>query len=124
MVSGTGRLTAKPELRYSGAGKAVATFRVAVNELIPGKKDPVASFFNVVSFGKAAERHAEKIEKGQLVEVHGRLRENRYVKDGQKRSRVEIVALSVMRLSKNGNGNGNGHTAEPPTEQDLPVEPE
>jgi single-strand DNA-binding protein len=58
---------------------------------------------NVTFFGKIAERLA-KFTKGDLVHVRGRVRQNRYEKDGQMQFNVDLIADSIARLAKVGEG--------------------
>ena len=86
-----------PELRYSSSGTAFTKFAVA---LYAGKNDDGSykdsHFIDVVCFGDMAEAVAEQINKGDRVTVVGRLQQNRWETDeGQKRSKIEIVADEV-----------------------------
>ncbi len=89
-----GRLARDPELRFTGSGKAVATFSIAVNR--PFSKTNEADFFNVVVWGKAAENCANYLAKGRLVGVEGRLQSRSYeTQAGDKRYVTEVVAGRV-----------------------------
>lgn len=96
-----GNLTRDPELRYTPAGKAVANFSIAVNRRFK-TDDQVreeTDFFDIVVFGKQAENCSEYLSKGRPVLVDGRLQQRRWeTDDGQKRSKVEVVAMSVQFL--------------------------
>lgn len=93
-----GRLTKDPELRYTASGIAQATFGIAQNQR---KKvgnewvDGDTSFFDVVCWRDLAENTAE-LAQGQSVVVVGRLQQRSWEHEGQKRSKVEIVAEDVM----------------------------
>lgn len=88
-----GRLANDPELRFTASGKAVATFRIAVDR--PFKKDE-ADFFNVVVWGNSAEACSNYTKKGRLVAIDGRLQSRTYEnKEGQKRYVTEVVANQV-----------------------------
>mgnify|MGYP001132721429 CR=1 FL=1 len=92
-VTLTGRLTRDPELRYSANGNAVCKFGLAVKRRF--SRDEV-DFFDCVTFNKTAETVAEHCQKGRLVGIEGWLQQNRWeTNDGQKRSRVEVVADNV-----------------------------
>lgn len=106
-----GRLTRDVELKYMNNGNAVASMSIAVNR---SKKEgdqwvSEAHFFDVSYFGKGAEAVKPYLTKGKQVAVQGSLRQNRWEKDGQKQSRVVIVADSVELLGGNG-GNGGGYS--------------
>ena len=95
-VSIVGRLTRTPDLK-TGNDKSYSKFAIANN---PGGKDNDASFFDVTIFGKMAENCNKFLEKGNLVAITGRLIQSRWVnKDGDKRSKVEIIANTVSFLS-------------------------
>lgn len=97
-----GNLTKDPELRYTPQGTAVASFRIAVNSKIKqqGELKDETLFIGVVVFGKQAESAGQYLSKGRSVLVEGRLQERNWEKDGQKHSRMEVVASSVRFLSK------------------------
>lgn len=101
VVGINGRLTANVELRHSKAGNAVANFSIAVNSREKDGDEWVdyASFFDVVAFGKTAERLASHMEKGCMVGVSGALKQERWEKDGQKRSKVVLIARDIEFLT-------------------------
>lgn len=104
-----GNLTRDPELRFSAGGTAVAKLGLAVNHRYKKNDQNIeeVSFFDIVVFGKQAEVCADYLTKGRNVLVEGRLRQNRWEKDGQKRSKVEVVADRVRFM-----GSGPGRAAE------------
>jgi single-strand DNA-binding protein len=73
-----------------------------------------ANFFDIVLWGRQGESLNQYLVKGKLVGVDGELRQDRWVQDGQNRSKVEIVAANLQLLgggpgaSGAGGGNGNG----------------
>ena len=98
-----GRLGRDPEVRYLDSGKAVANGRIAVN--IPGSKlgdgnEP--DWFKVEVWGEVAQAFADQCRKGDLVEVIGRVRTNRWT-DGQGQPRLDLIvtadAWSLVRPS-------------------------
>ena len=82
-----GRLTAKPELRYTASNTAYTRFSVAVNRNFTnaeGKRE--ADFINVVAWRKQAETISKFFDKGNLIALEGRLQTGSYDdKDGNKR---------------------------------------
>lgn len=89
----TGRLTADPVLRMTQAGKAVTSYRVAVNRSYSREGDPTADFFQVTAFGKAAEFVKRYFSKGQMIAVSGELRLDEYTtQSGEKRMQPTIYA--------------------------------
>ena len=100
-----GRLVRDPEIRYSQSGVAICKISVANNDNI--KKDgnwtDEVSYFDVVVFGKQGENVEKYCKKGSQVAIEGRLRQNRWTdKEGQNRSKIEIVASSIQFLGGNG----------------------
>src|SRR5215211_4130244 len=88
-VSFAGNLTDDPEVRYTQAGIARATFRVAVS----GRREQEVSFFTVVVWRDRAEHAAQSLSKGSRVVVVGRLQQRSWaIEDGSARSTVEVVA--------------------------------
>ena len=74
-----GRLTKDPELRYTPAGAAVATFTLAVNRTFTNQQGVrEADFVNCVVWRKAAENVANFLKKGSLAGVDGRLQTRNY----------------------------------------------
>jgi single-strand DNA-binding protein len=88
-----GRLTAKPELRYTPQNTAYARFTVAVNRSFTsadGKRE--ADFINVVAWRKQAETISKYFDKGNLIALEGRLQTGSYDdKDGNKRYTVDVA---------------------------------
>ena len=102
-----GNLTRDPELRYNPNGTAVASFTVALNRKYrQGDEDKEeVSFIDIVVWGKQAENCGQYLGKGSGVLVEGRLQQRRWeTDDGQKRSKVEVVAQSVQFMPKRGAG--------------------
>lgn len=95
-----GRLTAKPELRYTSSNLPFARFSVAVNRTYSnaqGQRE--TDFINVVVWRKQAENVCNFLDKGSLVSVEGRIQTGSYDdKDGNKRYTMEVVADSVQFL--------------------------
>ena len=93
-----GRLTRDPEVRYTQTGRPVASFALAVRRYTgptSQNRDEV-DFIDVVAWGVLAESCGNTLQKGQLVNVDGRLQVRSYeASDGQKRRVSEVVANSV-----------------------------
>ena len=95
-----GNLTAAPELTFTPSGTAVCDFRIANNRVFRNSTDELmeeTSYFNVKTFGKQAENHAEHLLRGSQVTVTGRLKSEEWddKQTGQKRSRILIIADQV-----------------------------
>ncbi len=110
-----GRLTKDPELRYTPNGKAVASFRLAVDRQFKNQQgEKEADFIDIVVWGTQAEHCANYLSKGKLAAVDGRLQIRTFDgQDGQKRWVTEVVADTVRFLSPkdSGGGMGSGATA-------------
>lgn len=108
-----GRMTRDLDERafgYTQNGKARLNICIAVND---GYGDnQYTSYFDVVVWGKTAENIKPYLGKGKQICINGRLRQDRWEKDGQKNSRVVIVAETVQLLGGRdsaGNGGNNQH---------------
>lgn len=114
-----GNVTRDPELRFTPSGAAVANFGLAWNRKGRDGED-VTSFFDVTAWNQMAENIGESITKGMRVVVYGRLDQRSWeTQDGDKRSKVEIVAdevapslrwatAEVHRNPRDGDGGGGG----------------
>jgi single-strand DNA-binding protein len=99
-----GNLGTDPEMRYAPSGNPVTTFRIATTRSFPtseGERKQETEWFTVVAWNKLAESCSQFLNKGRRVYVEGRLRTRSWEgQDGQKRSRVEIVAQTVLFLDR------------------------
>ena len=105
---GIGRLTRDATLTYTSGGMAICKFAIAVNARVKQGESwaDEASFFDVTVFGKAAEAINQYLVKGKQVAIEGRLKQDRWEKDGQTHSRIVINADNVQML-----GGGNQQAA-------------
>lgn len=111
-----GNLAADPELRYTPGGKAVASFRVAVNRAFrtpEGELKEEVIFVPVVAWDKTAELTTQYLSKGRGVLVDGRLNIRDYEREGEKRYVTEVVASQVVFL-------GGGQAKEADVNEELP----
>lgn len=95
----TGNLTRDPELRRTQSGLPVLDFGVAVNDRrknsSTGEWEDYANFLDCTMFGARAESLSSILAKGMKVAVEGKLRWSQWERDGQKRSKVSIIADEV-----------------------------
>lgn len=107
-----GRLTKDPELRYTPAGAAVATFTLAVNRNFTNQAgEREADFINCVVWKKPAENVANYLKKGSLAGVDGRLQSRSYEdQSGKKVYVTEVVAESVQFLEPKGQSNNQNQS--------------
>ena len=111
-VTVIGRLTKDMEVSYTNSGTAIGKFSLAVNKefVKDGEKKKTVSYFDVVLWGNAATALQPYLLKGKMIGVQGELVQQRWEKDGQARSKVEITAQSIQLL---GGGQGKTGQAEP-----------
>ena len=74
-----------------------------------------ADFFDVVTWERQAEIVAEYCAKGRRIAVEGRLHHSTWETEGQKRSKVEIVAHRVELLGSRNESTAASDTQETPT---------
>lgn len=107
----TGNLTRDPELRSLPSGLPVCEMGLAVNERFKsgqtGQYEERVNFFDITVFGGQAESCAKFLSKGRPVAVNGKLRFESWEKDGQKRSKVKVVADNVQFLNSGDGSGGN-----------------
>jgi single-strand DNA-binding protein len=106
-----GNLTRDPELRYIPSGTAVSEIGLAVNDRV--KKDgqwvEETTFVDVTLWARTAEIANEYLNKGSSVLIEGRLRLDSWeTNDGQKRSKLRVVADRMQMLGQRGSGNSGG----------------
>lgn len=108
-----GRLTAKPELRYTSANLPFARFTVAINRTYTtrdGQRE--TDFISVIVWRKQAENVCNFLDKGSLVSVEGRIQTGSYDdKDGNKRYTMDVVADSVQFLESKSQRDSRGTTS-------------
>ena len=112
-----GNLTRDPELRYTPSGLAIAKFGLAVNDRYKQGDEwkERVNFIDIVVWGKQGENCSEYLAKGRSVCVEGRLQYSSWeTEEGQKRSKIEVVADSGVFLGGKGqddSGRGDGRDA-------------
>jgi len=120
-----GRLTKDPEIRYIPSGAAVASFDLAVNRSYKDKSgnfQEETMFIRINFWGKQAEHANENFSKGKEVFVDGYLRQRNWeTQDGQKRSTIEVTALTLLPLERVTRATGMPAAAGAPQET-PPVE--
>lgn len=89
-----GRLTNDPEVRY-GQKTSVARFTIAVDRKIKTEGGPKTDFFYCSSFGKTAEFIEKYWKKGMKALITGRIENQSYEKDGQKRTSTNIMVEDI-----------------------------
>src|SRR5277367_6203034 len=106
-----GNLTRDPELRQTPTGQNVTSFSLALNRAYKdasGEWQEVTDYIDCVCWGPLAERVSQYLSKGRRCLVQGRLQSRNWEQDGQKRSKVEVLANDVTFLDSRGAGDGEG----------------
>ncbi len=106
-----GNLTRDPELRTIASGTPVTEIGLAVNERRRDQngnwiEDP--NFFDVTVWGRSAEVLQQFARKGSSILVEGRLKQDTWEQDGQKRSKVKVVADRILLMGSRDSGQGGG----------------
>ena len=103
LVCITGNLTRDPELRQTQGGTPILSFGVAVNDKRKNQQGEwvdYPNFVDCVVFGLRAEKLATFMTKGMKVAIEGKLHYQSWEKDGQKRSKLEVVVDNIDFMSK------------------------
>ena len=99
-----GNVGTDPEMRFTPNGSPVTSFRIATNRSYTtpeGERKEETEWFDVVTWNRLAENCNQFLTKGQRAYVEGRLRTRSWEgQDGQKHSRIEITANSVLFLDR------------------------
>jgi len=95
-----GNLTRDPELRQTPGGQDVVNFSLALNRSY--KKDDewveATDFVDIVAWGTLASNVAQHLTSGSKALIEGRLQSRSWEQDGQKRSKLEVLANDVIFL--------------------------
>jgi single-strand DNA-binding protein len=100
-----GNLTRDPELRTTPSGATVCSFSLALNrsyKSADGNWTEATDFIDIVAWSTLGERVAQYLTKGRPALVSGRLQSRSWEQEGQKRSKVEVVANDVTFLGGPG----------------------
>lgn len=112
-VSLSGNLTRDPELRTTASGMAVLSMGIAVNDRRKnnqtGEWEDYANFIDCTMFGTRAQTISQYLRKGQRVMLDGKLRYSTWERDGQKRSKIEVIIDDIdFSGSNSGGSQGSG----------------
>jgi len=93
-----GNLTKKPSARSTTSGKSVADLSLASNRTFRDSngneiKDTV--YVDIEVWGKTAESCSKYLDKGSPILVDGRLKLDKWEKDGQKYSKLKVVGSQL-----------------------------
>lgn len=114
----SGNLTRDPELRSTASGLPVLGFGVAVNDRRKNQQtgdwEDYPNFIDCTMFGARAESLSRFLNKGAKVAIEGKLRWSQWERDGQKRSKIEVIVDELEFMSSRGDGSnssGGGYQA-------------
>ena len=113
-----GHLVRDPELRVTGGGVNVGSFSLAINTRAKDDKESV-SYIDCIAFGKQADFVKEYLTKGLPIHVEGRLQQNRWEQEGQKRSKIEVIVERLTFVGARKNGENTPPEAEGALESEL-----
>lgn len=110
-----GRLTTKPELRYTNSNIPYTRFSVAVDRGVNSNNgERITDFINVVVWRKQAETVCQYLNKGSLVSVEGRIQTGNYTdKDGNKRYTTDVAADNIRFLESKAQSQARMDNATP-----------
>lgn len=110
----SGRLTRDPDVRATAGGTTVMGLGVAVNDRRrnqqTGQWEDYTNFIDCTMFGNRAESLSRILTKGMLVCIEGRLRWSQWERDGQKRSKIEVIVDEVELPSRPQGGQDAGQS--------------
>ena len=111
-VNISGNLTRDPELRATAGGTQVLSFGVAVNDRRrnpqSGEWEDYPNFVDCTMFGTRAEAVSRYLSKGSKVAIEGKLRYSSWERDGQRRSKLEVIVDEIEFLSRGNQGGQDG----------------
>lgn len=99
-----GNIGKTPEVKELANGNKMAKFSIATNESYKNKKGEYVNetqWHNIICWGSTAKIAEKLLEKGKEVALEGKLTTRNYEdKDGNKRYVTEVVADTILLLSK------------------------
>ena len=107
-----GRLTRDPESRSTSGGSSVVSFGLAVNRTYirrdNNEKVEETCFVDVEAWGRTGETIHRFMRKGRQIFIEGRLKFDTWERDGQRRSKLSVVAETFQFLDGQGDDGGGG----------------
>ena len=121
-VAISGNLTRDAELRTTQSGMSILDFGGAVNDRRKnqqtGEWEDYPNFIDCTMFGARAESLSRYLGKGTKVAIEGKLRWSQWEREGQKRSKIEVIVDELEFMSSRnsdsssyGGGMGGGYSA-------------
>lgn len=122
----TGNLTRDPELRSTNSGMPVLGFGIAVNDRRrnqqTGEWEDYPNFIDCTMFGNRAESVSRYLSKGSKVAIEGKLHWSQWERDGQKRSKLDVIVDEIEFMSRNESASAPRPAAQPTSvyDEDIP----
>jgi single-strand DNA-binding protein len=104
-----GNITRDIEVKYLQSGTAVTELGLAVNEKYKNQSGEWVEdvvFVDVTLWGRTAEIAGEYLGKGSPVLIEGRLKLDKWEKDGQKHSKLRVTGERMQMVGSKGEGQG------------------
>ncbi len=124
----SGNLTRDPELRSTASGTSVLGFGVAVNDRRrnpqTGEWEDYPNFVDCTMFGVRAEGISKYLTKGTKVAIEGKLRWSQWERDGQKRSKLEVIVDEIEFMTLRNNSSNESSSAEQAVDNQIPAAPD
>jgi len=116
-----GRLTIKPELRYTNANVPYTRYSVAVDRGTNSQTgERMTDFINIVTWRKQAEVICQYLNKGSLVSIEGRIQTGNFTdKDGNKRYSTDVVTDNVRFLESKAQAEARANNMDNTTPYDF-----
>lgn len=97
-----------PDLRSTASGMPVLGFGVAVNDRRKnqqtGEWEDYPNFIDCTMFGARAQSVSRFLSKGSKVAIEGKLRWSQWERDGQKRSKIEVIVDEIEFMTSRNDG--------------------
>lgn len=121
----SGNIGGDPSLRQTASGMQVLSFSVAVNDRVKGEDGQWTdrpNWIDCTMFGARAQSVSRFLSKGSKVAIEGKLRWSQWERDGQKRSKIEIVVDEIEFMTSRSDAPSQA-TAQP-VRQQAPYQPQ
>ena len=114
----SGNLGSDPEIRYSQAGKAVASLSLAVRKRFVKEGESDTDWFKCTAFSKTAEFCEKYLHKGSKVIICGEIHNDNYEKDGVKHygDKITIDNIEFGDSKKDSEQSNTGYTTPAPAD--------
>ena len=108
----SGNATRDGELRQTQDGTSILSFGIAVNDRRKnsqtGEWEDYPNFVDCAMWGKRAQAIAPYIKKGVKISLDGKLRYSSWERDGQKRSKLDVIVYELEFMSRRDDGQQQG----------------